>query len=275
MVPIVSIIVIVVLSHPKPHYAQYSMKINYEDYETYNVSTADIEEVITCEGYFDTDTTVKISIPNPESSDLICFVERGDYIEIGRPLCQIGETEKLSDYAGEILSILQSSKEVIFIIRTDKVTRLKLYLDAKYYPYIDSSSVSFEYIDQVYNIECNGKNSFVNLGSNDFAAYYPIGGEQFVLGGKVAVSLKTGNVKKSALVVPQSCIFLQDDGRYYLKALGGMMGFYNVYVKIGIIGENQVEVLSYDGNSPIYEGMTVTVNAIDVFSDVNSQNGGN
>ena len=89
--------------------------------------------------------------------------------------------------------------------------------------------------------------------------------------GRIGVNLKTGRIAKSANVVERKYIFSNDAGRYYVEVVDPEIGIKRVYVELGIMGENVVEIIPVDDTDVITEGTIINENSKDVFLEDSSE----
>lgn len=271
IVPITAILVLAILQQPESSYTEYSFSNNYDDLSTGVVEKRDLEEVVSCEGYFDGVSVVEKSFEYGYSDGVMCFVENDEYVTKDTVLCVIGESECKADCDGKVIGVFEYNNKIVYRIKEASVKRIVLDVDIDKYPYIENSSVAFNYADKQYNAPYLGKSTVANEDGKNIKAFYSIKGSEFVLEGRIEVKLKTGRIAKSANVVEKKYIFSNDAGRYYVEVVDPEIGIKRVYVVLGIMGENVVEIIPIEDTDVITEGTIINENSKDVFSKDSSK----
>lgn len=269
-VPIASIIIVAILNQPENEYTEYYADIDYSDLVTKEIMVEDIEEVQNCSGYFDTDKVSDITITYSDSSDVICMIEEGEYVNVDDTIFLIDGEEYKSEYEGVVGSIMQGMRRTIIRLRDPRVTCLRVGSDVLNYSNIKNSFVTFQYDNKEFELKYMSSNSSVDVSTNKFDVYYAISDNDFVLDGRIEVILHTGKVKENALVVPRQCLFIDENGAYYIEMLDTETGVIKSTVSLGIIGEENVEIIP-DKDS-LTAGMELVVNSVDVLQNTKKNN---
>lgn len=269
-VPIASIIIVAILNQPENEYTEYYADIDYGDLETKKLMISDIEEIQNCSGYFDTDKVSDITITYSDSSDVICMIEEGKYVNVGDTIFLIDGEEYKSEYEGVVDSIMQGMRRTIIRLRAPQVTFLRVGSDVLNYSNAKNSYVTFAYDNKEFELKYMGSNSSVDVSINKFDVYYAISDNDFVLDGRIDVILHTGKVKENALVAPRQCIFIDENGGYYIEILDYTNGVTKSNISLGIIGEENVEIIPEKDS--LKEGMELVVNSVDVLQKTEKNN---
>ena len=271
IVPITVILVLAILQQPESSYTEYSFSNNYDDLSTGVVEKKDLEEVVSCEGYLDGVSVVEKSFEHGYSDGVMSLIENDEYVTKDTVLCVIGEIECKADCDGKVIGVFEYNNKIVYRIKEASVNRIVLDVDVDKYPYIEDSSVVFNYGGKQYNASYLGKSTVANNDGKNFKAFYSIKGSEFVLEGRIGVNLKTGKIAKSANVVEKKYIFSNDAGRYYVEVVDPEIGIKRVYVVLGIMGENVVEIIPIEDTDVITEGTIINENSKDVFSKESSK----
>ncbi len=269
-VPIASIIIVAILNQPENEYTEYYADIDYGDLETKELMISDIEEIQNCTGYFDTDKVSDVAITYSESSDVICMIEEGEYVNVDDTIFFIDGEEYKSKYEGVVGSIMQGMRRTMLRLRNPQVTCLRVGVHASNYGTIKDSYVTLAYNDEELELKYISNAPSADVSTNTFDVYYAISGNDFVLDGKADVVLHTGKVKENALVAPRQCLFIDENGGYYIEILDYTNGVTKSNVSLGIIGEENVEIIP--GKDSLKEGMELVVNSVDVLRNTATEN---
>lgn len=219
IVPITVILVLAILQQPESSYTEYSFSNNYDDLSTGVVEKKDLEEVVSCEGYLDGVSVVEKSFEHGYSDGVMCLIENNEYVTKDTVLCVIGESECKAECDGKVIGVFEYNNKIVYRIKEASVKRIVLDVDVDKYPYIEDSSVVFNYAGKQYNASYLGKSTVANDDGKNFKAFYSIKGSEFILEGRIGVNLKTGRIAKSANVVEKKYIFSNDAGRYYVEVV--------------------------------------------------------
>lgn len=269
-VPIAAIIIVAILNQPANEYTTYYADIDYDDLVTKELMVEDIEEVQYCDGYFDTDKLSDITITYSESSDVIFMIEEGEFVNVDDTICLIDGEAYRSEQAGIVDSIMQGMRRTMLRLRSPQVTCLRVSGDVTNYRNVKNSFVTFEYGGEEFEAKYKTNAFSVDTASNKIDTYYAISGNDFVLDGRVDVILHTGTVKENALVVPRQCLFIDENGGYYIEILDYTTGVMKSNISLGVIGEENVEIIP--GKDSLREGMELVVNSVDVLRSVPKEN---
>lgn len=274
ILPITSIIVIAVLNRPTNSTTEYTVPFNYTDLEIHEVAISDFEEEIVCKGFFDSMDFNVMKVRFNSLTDTLYALQPGDYLDLDTVLGVFSGKELNSDYCGKLIEVQNDGFTVSYIIKSENVTRIRVELPIETYAYVETSCGQFTFAGERYNLEYACRQNLASNDGSSFSAYYTIVSatsdddfrtNSFVLDGMVSVTIKTGRVSKDTLSVPQKCLFLSESGEYYLKVVNPSEGTSNVYVRIGLMDETNVEILPSD-DANIYANTLVSANSVNIFA---------
>ncbi len=264
LVPLVSIVVVSIVTMPNLSYSDDLSGESEVDTEEAHIGA--IEETITVNGIFDSSVIVENRIKS-KSSEPVILVEEGDYVETGECIAEANGKKIYSAAAGVVSTIKENGVNVSIFIKSNDVDRIAVKVPAKYYDAIGKST----YVGTSEVKKIKGNFIKADQASSDglsFNAYYTVPEGDYLLNSQVEVKLKTGLKKKKIIILNRKCLFLSSGGGYYVE-LYNDEEITKVPVKIGIVGDREVEVIATKGEKQISKGQLFVKNDKDVLSENN------
>ncbi len=266
MVPLVSIIVMALISQQQNTYSEYVISYSYGDLDCQEIVLSDFEEVITCDSVIVGKETVYEKLSCRLSDDVSLVVEIGEFISAGKTVALINGTEYGISTSGKLMSVSETDSGLIFGIQSADQYILEAYLPVDFYSYRGETCAYFTYCGETYELAYASSDDCAGEDGATFAIRYVLPEGEYLYDSVQEVLIKTGRVSKQALSVPQSCIYLSESSGYYLQIYDGGGEVYSVNVELGLMGDTYVEVIPLD-DERLKEGMQAVVNDQDVFAE--------
>lgn len=242
IIPIVSIVLILYLQNPAIELTTTYSAYDYSALENEKPYLINIEEVIISDLVFDSSNvfSYEIYIGNNE---FLSLVNNDSYIDLDTDLYYLkGEIYK-SKKTGKILSQIRTGNKVIFIMKSSEVEIAYTYLPLETIDSIKNSHITFNIRNKEYSGQYLSHDLTFDKINNGYKVVFSVDNINVPLDSGIKAKIFTGKVENDALVVRNDCIFVNNDGSYYVKELINK-DLKTYEVKLGLSGDNVVQILS-------------------------------
>lgn len=264
--PIAAIIAVAIVSSSQSNYSyENNFETDLSGMVTDTVKCEKIEEILSISGSFDSNDRISIKKSVGYPHQKVVYGEIGDYFDAGEVIGNVNGEEIICDQDCQLIAVIESEDEIMVNLRPLKTTCIRVGVPIETYPYIKNSSVSFEWAGKQYKeIPYIENDSHAEADRTTvFNAYYKLPNGDYICDGTVDTTIKTGHIVENALTVPLEYIFEEKDGRYYVETISSS-GVDEVYVTLGVFGENRVQIIP-SSDMELSEGTSVVSNSVNVF----------